>query len=351
MVGMSLLVMFSSQLVFADTLTGTVFSDDNGNGVQDNEEAGIPDMIVLYLNLADHSNTARTTTDSSGTYTFTDIPAGNYLVQVVGTDLYEYVTVQDGQTVTTDFGQASEPITISIDKASYSEGETIVITGMVNEILEDTRGYLYINNMNGSNVFYEDLTVNSDGSFSVEVDTLNWHTIDGTHTIHAVYGNKQTERTFEFVLVYHVATDKAHYTLGDTIRITGTMPPPQPRDFIRNLDGEVVNPLSEIDRYNIYLNIRGPYFKTNTQCQDYDRGDLLGYFNLDNFLSSSSENRGEVCTIDYDVDTGEFSYEVTVDGSWVVGDYRASAEYSWNNVDHYFSHRETANFTVGHIQD
>ena len=52
------------------TLTGTVFSDDNGNGVQDTGEAGIPGLVVLYVDLSDNSKTAKVTTDANGIYDF-----------------------------------------------------------------------------------------------------------------------------------------------------------------------------------------------------------------------------------------------------------------------------------------
>src|SRR4029079_16150526 len=48
-------------------LCGTVWSDLNGNGVQDAGEPGIPDIPVLVY---DAHNTYETTTDSLGNYSF-----------------------------------------------------------------------------------------------------------------------------------------------------------------------------------------------------------------------------------------------------------------------------------------
>jgi hypothetical protein len=79
------------------TLTGTVFGDNgsgslNGNGVQDSEEDGITGVPVTLYYDADGSGTytpgdllwGTTTTDSGGTYSFDELPAGNW-VAVVGT--------------------------------------------------------------------------------------------------------------------------------------------------------------------------------------------------------------------------------------------------------------------------
>ncbi len=85
------------------SLGGTVFSDDNGNGAQDPGEPGRAGLAVLYVDVADFSKTGRVATDPSGKYAFADIPAGDYLVQVDGSDLFSYLTVRDGRAVTQDF--------------------------------------------------------------------------------------------------------------------------------------------------------------------------------------------------------------------------------------------------------
>jgi protocatechuate 3,4-dioxygenase beta subunit len=51
-----------------------VWNDLNGNGVQDAGEPGIPGVTVTL------SNGATTTTNASGAYSFTNLPAGNYTV-------------------------------------------------------------------------------------------------------------------------------------------------------------------------------------------------------------------------------------------------------------------------------
>jgi hypothetical protein len=71
---------------FKSSITGTVFDDDNGNGVRDRGEPGLAGFTV---NLLDDSGTvvATTTTDSHGHYSFSDqtgIPGtGNFTVALV----------------------------------------------------------------------------------------------------------------------------------------------------------------------------------------------------------------------------------------------------------------------------
>ncbi|AFY35578.1 SdrD B-like domain-containing protein [Calothrix sp. PCC 7507] len=57
----------------------TVFRDDNGNGIQDNHEPGVP-HINITLTLPDGS-TQTTTTDSHGKYSFSDLSPGTYQVR------------------------------------------------------------------------------------------------------------------------------------------------------------------------------------------------------------------------------------------------------------------------------
>jgi hypothetical protein len=81
---------------FAYTQTGTaslgdtVYRDWNGDGNQDAGEEGISDVTLrLYLDNdgdgvidTDDAVVTTTTTDSNGNYTFTDLPDGNYIVEV-----------------------------------------------------------------------------------------------------------------------------------------------------------------------------------------------------------------------------------------------------------------------------
>lgn len=75
----------------------TIWSDANGNGVQDSGETGVSGVLVkLYVWSDDGDNVyeigelgafvAQTTTNSSGQYLFSNLPAGNFIVKVDDTN-------------------------------------------------------------------------------------------------------------------------------------------------------------------------------------------------------------------------------------------------------------------------
>ena len=59
------------------SISGNVWNDENGNGVNDGEPS-LPDVTVCLLQ--GDSQVACTTTDSNGDYTFPDVPPGDYTV-------------------------------------------------------------------------------------------------------------------------------------------------------------------------------------------------------------------------------------------------------------------------------
>ncbi|MEM9496133.1 MAG: SdrD B-like domain-containing protein [Pseudomonadota bacterium] len=71
------------------TFTGRVWRDEDDDGVQDGGEPGVPGVTVQLKDAA--GNVLRTTTtDASGTYTFTDVPAGGYIIGVLAPDGFSY---------------------------------------------------------------------------------------------------------------------------------------------------------------------------------------------------------------------------------------------------------------------
>ncbi|MEM9496144.1 MAG: SdrD B-like domain-containing protein, partial [Pseudomonadota bacterium] len=71
------------------TFTGRVWRDEDDDGVQDGGEPGVPGVTVQLKDAA--GNVLRTTTtDANGTYTFTDVPAGGYIIGVLAPDGFSY---------------------------------------------------------------------------------------------------------------------------------------------------------------------------------------------------------------------------------------------------------------------
>ncbi len=71
-----------------------VFRDDNGNGIRDNGEAGIRDVLVQLFN-EDEEILQFTTTDENGMYMFRDLQPGNYQVRFIGLPSDLVPTIQD----------------------------------------------------------------------------------------------------------------------------------------------------------------------------------------------------------------------------------------------------------------
>jgi hypothetical protein len=93
------------------TISGTVWSDDNGNQAVDSHEPGFAGVTVeVYLDNGDgwvgeeDTLVATTTTDAAGSYTVTGLSAGTYVIQVFGAcaSYIEPITVDGTQASTVD---------------------------------------------------------------------------------------------------------------------------------------------------------------------------------------------------------------------------------------------------------
>jgi len=98
------------------------------------------------------------------------------------------------------FGQSS--IVITTDKASYSEGETILVTGEVSQLLGGYALALTVIAPNGNLVSIDQLTVGADKKFSTSLAAGGaLMKIEGTYTVTVQYGdnkNNSATTSFEF---------------------------------------------------------------------------------------------------------------------------------------------------------
>jgi len=103
--------------------------------------------------------------------------------------------------MTPAFGQIQNSIVVTTDKASYSEGETIVITGEVMNLYSGTPVSVIVKAPNGNLVSIAQITVGADKKFSTEV-TAGGALMKaiGAYTITVQYGteNRSATATFEF---------------------------------------------------------------------------------------------------------------------------------------------------------
>ena len=97
------------------------------------------------------------------------------------------------------FGQIQSSIVVTTDKASYSEGDTILVTGEVKD-LYGVPVAIMITSSNGSVVGIAQVSVGADKKFSAEFTAGGTMKQEGTYTVTVQYGNENrtAESTFEF---------------------------------------------------------------------------------------------------------------------------------------------------------
>ena len=101
------------------TLSGTVFDDLNGDGVQNDGENGIPGVSIILTDSA--GNTEEVFTSDDGSYVFAEIPAGDYTVRETDPEGFASTTpnevsvqITSEEGISADFGdRQTEPGSIS----------------------------------------------------------------------------------------------------------------------------------------------------------------------------------------------------------------------------------------------
>ena len=99
------------------------------------------------------------------------------------------------------FAQIVQPITVTTDKDSYGDGETVVISGQVRELLSGFPVTLQVIAANGNIVTLAQLEVGADKTYGTELTSGGplWRS-SGTYTVKVLYGteSRTAETTFEF---------------------------------------------------------------------------------------------------------------------------------------------------------
>ena len=120
------------------------------------------------------------------------------------------------------FGQIVEPIVVTTDKASYGDGERIVVSGEVKDLLSGFPVSLQVIAANGNLVTIQQLDVGADKKFSTELVAGGglWKS-SGTYTIKVLYGteSRSAETMFDFAGIGSAPTPTPS---GPTIAVGGT---------------------------------------------------------------------------------------------------------------------------------
>lgn len=97
--------------------------------------------------------------------------------------------------------ESSAPITVTTDKTSYSDGDTVRISGTVFEVSSAFQVSMQIYSPDGVIVYINQVNVDQNGSYGHEVTAggLSWD-MNGIYKIIATYGTEErtAETTFEF---------------------------------------------------------------------------------------------------------------------------------------------------------
>jgi len=131
------------------------------------------------------------------------------------------------------YGQIVEPIVVTTDKSLYYEGETIVISGEVSEILEGYGVSLLITGPNDDVVLIDQLMVDRYKKFQTETTAggaMN-EAGTGTYTVSVLYAtqNRTDETTFQYIgsgatqPSVTISTDKSTYKENEGMYVTYTI--------------------------------------------------------------------------------------------------------------------------------
>ncbi len=169
---------------------------------------------------------------------------------------------------TTAFGQ-NESIILNIDKTSYLEGETISISGEIENMIASNQISLIIQSPNGNLVALDQMTVGSDKQFSTEIK-LGGKLMkqEGTYTIKVQYGEQSITTSFEFggvtdipeneleeVIVEDIVMEDS--VIVDSIVTATTLTIQDSTDLISYeiTNGKIINVIPDLDAVSLLIDI------------------------------------------------------------------------------------------------
>jgi predicted secreted protein with PEFG-CTERM motif len=144
------------------------------------------------------------------------------------------------------FGQIADSIVVATDKPSYEDGETILVTGEVRELLSGYPVSLRVIAPNGNLVSIAQIEVGSDKKFSTELTAGGaLMRSEGTYTIAVLYGTESRTSETTFTFGGSTITPGA----GTKIAVTGT-------DFMvsyKITGGKLVSITPDVDSHSLII--------------------------------------------------------------------------------------------------
>jgi len=159
--------------------------------------------------------------------------------------------------MTPAFGQIQNSIVVTTDKVSYSEGETILVTGEVRDLYSGTPVSIIVKAPNGNLVSIAQVTVGVDKKFSTEVTAGGaLMKVEGSYIITAQYGNasRSAEVSFEFGGVAEIPSDEVEVkseVTDTTVSVQGSV------DLIgyEITGGKILSIISDVDANSLIIRI------------------------------------------------------------------------------------------------
>jgi len=153
--------------------------------------------------------------------------------------------------MTPTFGQIQSSIVITTDKASYSEGEIILVTGEV-QSLYGIPVSIIVKAPNGNLVSIAQIDVGADKKFSTEITAGGaLMKVEGTYTITVQYGNvnRTAETSFEFGGVMEDQTSGDQITEQESIVTDTTISVQGSVDLVRYeiTGGKLLSIMTDVD--------------------------------------------------------------------------------------------------------
>ncbi len=226
------------------------------------------------------------------------------------------------------FGQIQSSIVVTTDKSSYSEGETIIVTGEVRDLYSQTPVSVIVKAPNGNLVSIAQITVGADKKFSTEVTAGGGlMKAEGSYTITVQYGteNRSTTTSFEFdgstsnptptdpssqitdtTITVEGSTDLITYEITGG-KITGVMPDVNANSLIIAIDAT--------DDGSLTITIPKSVLLSETNGEDDDLFILIDGEEVDFDETRSSTDR----TLTIQFPTG--AEEIEIIGTWVVPEF------------------------------
>ena len=155
------------------------------------------------------------------------------------------------------FGQISDLIVVTTDKASYSEGEIILVTGEV-QSLYGVPVSIIVKAPNGNLVSIAQIDVGADKKFSTEITAGGaLMKVEGTYTITVQYGNvnRTAETSFEFGGVMEDQTSGDQITEQESIVTDTTISVQGSVDLVRYeiTGGKLLSIMTDVDEKSLII--------------------------------------------------------------------------------------------------